>query len=616
MSIAAPLLAVLRRRVWPAMCIALLLVVFIPANAHAGSVRHGLSDTSSWVGSPIVLDLVFENVGDHSAPVIPSVDGLQITSTGAPNRMSSVQIINGHRTEQATLSYRYYIDATEAGTYELPAISLQADDKPYRTDPIALTFRSAADPSLLRVSVTGVPDEAWLGDSLRATLRIMIKPYADSRIQDGVLSASDMWRQVPTGCRWGVFLDSVTELQTSGRVPPISLASIPNASGTLERWYAYEIEADLQLLRAGPLDLGDILIRMHYPTALGRGRTSVFAPIGRLSITDSRPVTAAPAPSQTQVKQPPLEGRPPSWAGAVGQFRFDVTATPTEVSVGEPITLTMKVTDLGTGGGDLDLLQAPKLDQDQTITSEFKVPDDRPGGIVNGRTKTFTQSIRPTSTKATEIPPIAFPFFDPWTATYESSRSRPIKSDGTSARHVDASAIAGAPALPAQTDPVELAAVRGGLLANITDTDVLLARPEPPQTWWLLLVLLAPPCCFAGMASIRARATADRANPHRGRARRATRLLAARIEKAGDSAEAKAVALRNFVADRLGHPDGGMTSVEAVQAIRARGEEELATDLKTCLDALERSAYAGGGHVETDASHIEHLAKQLEGCLK
>jgi len=594
---------------------ACLMIGWLSYGVAGGTVKHGLSTTETWVGSPIVLSLVFENVQQHDPPDMPDVPELRITATGPPSQRSAVQILNGHRTEQTTLTYRYLIDGRTPGQVVMPALALHADGKTYNTEPVSLTFLSSDDASLLRAEIRGVPSKAWLGDTIPATLQIMIKPFADSQLRDRVLSASDMWRQIQfDACHWGPFRDRIATLQSERRFPPVSLVDVTADNGTSERWYAFDVRADLHLMHAGDLDLSNIMIRMDYPVRIGRGRTDFFDPIPSLVVSDARPITARPAPSSTVVDPPPAAGRPATWAGAVGDFSFSVTATPTDVGVGEPITLTMRMTDLRPQPGDLDLLQAPKLDQDITLTQHFRVPNDRPGGVVSGNTKTFTQTIRPTSTAATEIPPIPFAYFAPSTGTWETSLSQPVALTVSSAKRVDATALSGNRPLTPLAPLDEVTEVRGGLLANYTDPSILLDHASHPGLWWLTLALLAPPIAWGLVVGSMQRRKADRLDPRRGRSRQASRVLSARLDAAGGSAEAIATALRGFVADRLGLPAGGLTSDEAVAAVQRSDQPELARALATQLEHLERSIYTGGDQ-RADADAARELAKQLEGSV-
>jgi len=131
-----------------------------------------------------------------------------------------------------------------------------------------------------------------------------------------------------------------------------------------------------------------------------------------LSLTGVRPVSVTPEFSSVQVRALPQEGRPANFRGAVGNFVVHAQAKPTQVAVGDPVTLTVTVVDLSQDGTTLQTLQPPVIDQ-ASLGGEFRVPSDPLAGSVDGNAKTFTQTIRPLSAKLTQVPPIEFSYFDP-----------------------------------------------------------------------------------------------------------------------------------------------------------------------------------------------------------
>ncbi|MDP7069839.1 MAG: BatD family protein [Phycisphaerales bacterium] len=596
---------------------AVLLVCLTALPALAGTVKHRLSSQTSWVGSPITLDLIFENVASHEPPVLPTASGLLVSSGGPPSHSSRVSIINGHHSEQSALTYHFLIDVDEPGTYVLPGFQLSADARTYETEPIQLTFRSANDPALIRAQVTGIPSQAWVGDTLPATIRILVKPFRDRQLPEEALSAVAMWRQIDfESSRWGPFLDPIVEMLKANRFPAMTLTEV-DVDGLPERWYAYDITSDIRLRSEGPLDLSDVLVRMNYPVQLGRNSGSFFDPLPSLGVAAARPVEATPGIVQVDVQTPPTSGRPATWSGAIGQYRFDVSASPTEVVVGEPITLTMRITDVGSGPSDLELLQAPALSHDEALTESFRVPDDRPGGVVSGRTKTFTQSIRPVSAEVDFIPPIPLAYFDPLTRKYDIAFSRPIDIQVTSSLQLDAATLGG----PQHSGPRELdevTSVRGGLLANYTDPDTLLATQRRPGAGWLAGIMVTPPIAVGLLAGLRSRRASDERNPKRRRCRIARRRFNSRMVEAGNEPDAAAQAVRSFVADRLGLPEDAITSGEAADAVRQAGHGELATRLRRQLADLERMGYAGnaGGGQEPPIQAIRDLVHELEATLR
>ncbi|MCP4759738.1 MAG: protein BatD [Planctomycetes bacterium] len=568
------------------------LAVAIPASLRAGTVKHGLSSQTSWVGSPITLEIVFENARSHEAPAVPSAPGLHVSSGGTPSRSSSVSIINGHRTEQSALTYRFLIDASEPGEYKLPSFELHADDRTYEMAPVQLTFQATIDPSLIRAQITGTPSEAWIGDILPATLRILMKPFKDRQLPDGSMSAAAMWKQINFAeSQWGPFHEAIVEMLEENKFPAMTIVRL-DAQNETERWYAYDISSNIRLLSEGELDLSDVLIRMNYPVQIGRHSGSFFSPMSRLAIVSERPITASPGLVQVMVNTPPTHGRPATWSGAVGQFRFDVTASPTDVVVGEPITLTMQITDVADGPADLELLQAPKLDEDEALTTSFRVPDDRPGGVVSNRAKTFTQSIRPVSSDVTIIPPIPFAYFDPLTKKYDIAFSRPIDVSVTTSMQLDATSM-GSPSQSGEVAAEEVTLVRGGLLANYTSPKLLLTQPSRPGIAWLAGIMVAPPLAFGLLAGIRSRRASDQRDPKRRRFRNAQRRFEERMSIAQSHPDAAAQAVRAYVADRFGLPEDAITSREAAAAVHDAGHSELAIILQSQLAELERMSYAG-----------------------
>jgi hypothetical protein len=199
------------------------------------------------------------------------------------------------------------------------------------------------------------------------------------------------------------------------------------------------------------------------------------------------------------VLTPPIQGRPEWYTGAVGKFDFRVVAEPTQVNVGEPIALTLRVTDLSSGPVNLDYLAVPALDRLSTLTDYFKVPDNPLGGISDGRTKTFTQTIRPRNADVTEIPPLPMSSFDPKTGTYSTIWTKPIPVTVHDVATVSASDLVGGESRTKQPTSQTLTEIDGGILANYTG-DNLLESQSTEITPAVLAAIALPPIAFVGIA--------------------------------------------------------------------------------------------------------------------
>jgi hypothetical protein len=110
-----------------------------------------------------------------------------------------------------------------------------------------------------------------------------------------------------------------------------------------------------------------------------------------------------------QVMPLPTENVPPGFNGAVGNYAMSVTAGPTNVIAGDPVTLRIEIS----GHGTLDTLTLPQ----QTGWDNFKVypptskfnPAD-PLGIDGS--KTFEEIVTPQNSDIKALPAVTFSYFD------------------------------------------------------------------------------------------------------------------------------------------------------------------------------------------------------------
>ena len=119
----------------------------------------------------------------------------------------------------------------------------------------------------------------------------------------------------------------------------------------------------------------------------------------------------------------PEEGKPENFAGHIGTYRIYAQASPTEVNVGDPITLQVALS----GPVYLNHVTLPPLGEQKALSKDFKIPDERAAGkTVGGSKKVFTQTIRAMRQSVDEIPAIELPYFDTETAQYRIAKTEPI----------------------------------------------------------------------------------------------------------------------------------------------------------------------------------------------
>jgi len=112
----------------------------------------------------------------------------------------------------------------------------------------------------------------------------------------------------------------------------------------------------------------------------------------------------------------PEDGRPANFSGAIGQFTFDVQVSPTNLAIGDLVTVTMKIY----GEGYLESMISPRI----SSGGNLRAYDPKPvaGGIGE---KVFEQTVIPQNTKAT-IPSVSFSYFEAKAAAYRTITRGPF----------------------------------------------------------------------------------------------------------------------------------------------------------------------------------------------
>ena len=127
-------------------------------------------------------------------------------------------------------------------------------------------------------------------------------------------------------------------------------------------------------------------------------------------------------PVQLVVKPLPTDGMPVNFQGAVGNFTMEVSASPLELRVNDPLVIDSKIT----GTGNFDRLTAPTMIDKGgwKLQRPREYMENRSNGLERG-TAAFSQVAQPLQ-ELQELPPLEFSFFDPVAGLYRTLRSDPI----------------------------------------------------------------------------------------------------------------------------------------------------------------------------------------------
>ena len=172
----------------------------------------------------------------------------------------------------------------------------------------------------------------------------------------------------------------------------------------------------LNVVKNGPLSLGPFTASATYmvpsPNQNGDPFFRQFFNQG-----EQKQISLATDRITGQSQPLPSENAPADFNGAVGNFTMTATAGPTNVAVGDPITVRVQIA----GRGALDAITLP----DQAAWNDFKIfpptskmeTSDQLG--LEGR-KTFEEIVTPQNTDVRALPPFSFSFFNPDDGKYHT----------------------------------------------------------------------------------------------------------------------------------------------------------------------------------------------------
>lgn len=368
---------------------------------------------------------------------------------------------------------------------------------------------------------------------------------------------------------------------------------------------------------ARPLTSGALAIRNTV-------RVNVEVPTNRRdrygrSLVQIKPHDITSDPLKIKVKPLPLEGKPKNFSGAVGQFTFQAQAKPTELSVGDPISLVMAIS--GTGNMDAALTKGV-LESEDFRTYDVILRNNNLNASETAGKRIFEQVVRPSREDITELPVLEFNYFDPNIGEYVRKTQGPFTlsiKPGTDLR---------------KPGDIERNLPNGN--GKIIKEEDLVYLKEHPAKWikmgqasWhnspgFLYAQLVPPVALLFALFVGNRRRSLNKNAAKARRLQAPKHARAAIRRAESALKADdAPAFYAAVWDALGAYFGnkfdlspGEVSLEAVN--QNMGEKRLSDEQKASIARLfarcEEQRFSG--KEESERGDMEAILKQLIQVLK
>lgn len=489
-------------------------------------------------GESITLTLSVEGA-QLNRPNLPTLPGFEI----APSTGISTEINNG-RVRQL---FTYVLVPTQTGDLVIPGLQLNIEGQASMTQPI-------------RVRVLK-PGEALAPGELPAAFAKLILPKTN------------------------LYVGEVVEIQVEAyarELVDIQFPQLPADSGfTIGKWlqpsqqrvalsnqgYAlFTFRVPITIVKAGALNIGPVTQTIFVPDRTRRSDFFFGQPRKEVRLFSEKiAAIALPLPSVSV---------PPTFAGAVGQFAVNANASPTNVAVGDPITMRIQVS----GRGWLDAVTVPPQPQwrDFKMYSPNARVDGQDQNNVSG-IKSFEIAVVPQSVAIKALPPFEFSFFDPAAAVYRTVSTPAIPLNVTAS----GGSVGALPSLTATNSsaPKPMSDI---VHIKVNPGPIVATAPLITQPWFVALQFIAP-TVWLGLLVRRKRAESLANNPKQRRRREVQVIVRDAIGKLHEHASANRSdeffatlfrALQEQIGERLDVPANSVTEAVIEERLRPAGLSE------------------------------------------
>lgn len=558
--------------------IAISIVLLAASAAAQPAVVIKAETVNASVRESFVVQIVISDFETCDAPEFPTLTDVRVVA-GGPADLRSMKSDGRRMVTEQSRTYSYELTPLKPGIIEIPAITITVDGKPMKTDPLTIRVRAGEATDLILASISCSAPKLYVGQQAVFTLSIWIKP---AKSPNGQLNEEDMFSFLRNGGgSYGEFASAQVSKDRTRR---------EDADGNVADYYLYKLQVEKIVDEPGPPPLGDILVGVNYPVKFQQDRF-----FGDMRVSRHRNLKVDPTINVPEVLPLPTDGRPANFNGAVGRFKFETAAKPTDVRVGDPIELTLVIS----GVGPIETMRPPSLATQSALAEGFRVPTEELTGRMDGGRRLLTQFVRAKSAEVKAIPPLEFAYFDPVDGKYVIAKSKPIPLRVTASAEFDASALTNinATASP-QTQAVETVDGLRGIevreerllasAATITLTHVAAATAAPPVAVLGLLAMMALARGASGSSSAKRRAAAG--------ASARKQLDAAASKQGGERLREIETALAGYLADRLDVPLGRATGAAAIELLQQRrASDDVVRVWRDVMGACESALYAPGG---------------------
>ncbi len=388
--------------------LSLILVLFLGFSGFAQVTFDAkVSKERLGVNERLRIDFEMNKDGDNFNP--PDFDGFRVV--GGPNQAISNSYINGKRSYSKT--YSYFLAPQAQGSFTIGQATIEIEGETYKSLPIKVTVTQAVEKPqdgnnadyVASENVHLVAEISKTNPYLNEAITVTYKMYVSRDV-----SITSQWRELDSP-KYADFWSQNIDTRGNYKV----------YDGTYKgESYRYVILRTTVLYpqKTGELEIEPLTLDV--PIDVPSNRRDFFG--RRLTTRVNKTISAGKR--TINVKPLPLEGRPDDFAGAVGDFDFEVKTSKETLDATESLELQVSVS----GNGNLKLFDPPsvKLPSSLEVYEPERSENVRTtrSGMEGDITETYT--VVPQFKGKYPIRPLTFSFFDPMTETYKTKTSNEI----------------------------------------------------------------------------------------------------------------------------------------------------------------------------------------------
>jgi hypothetical protein len=565
---------------------AFLLLLLWSAAPHAlvaATFTATLDRETVTVGETATLSLTFKGGEPKSIPALPQLPNLQIAGEGTSR---NVVIDNGQFS--ASISQTFALTPTQPGEFIIPALRAEIDGQVLTTQPLKLTAvkadssaANAAGEKLAFFKLFVPKKEVYVGEIVAAEFQVYVREGVANA--ENILQGFEQYAGCPVKAE-GVSIFKTAHAQRRRMRSGNSIYGVAT------------LVTSLSPVKTGPLTIGgmEVTLTLQLPLPNQRSRDP-FDPFGMFQQYERRQVALTTEPATLTVLPLPMENVPTNFNGAVGSFSMSITAGPTNVAAGDPVTVKVQIS----GRGTLDSLALPE----QNAWREFKTYPpttklDTTDALGLQGTKTFEQLVVPQSPDIKALPPVSFSFFDPDQKSYRTLTQPAIplvvRPGGSAPAPTVAANTRAAPDNPPPAQDIVHIKPRLGTVAQI-------APPLVQQPWFLALQAV-PLLAWLSALIWRRRTEMLANNPRLRRRRQVAQIMRqgllelrqfASDKKSDDFFATLFRLLQEQLGERLDLPASAITEAVIEEHLRPRGAPEATlASLHELFQACNLARYA------------------------